>query len=189
MKLSELIAYRNQLSRLSIEDAKGKVYFESDEERQLLAGEVQVDPGIWLWAVQPYFSAEKNIAYYLNDILQKGLTRLYNIETNEYLQIEDVLAEENIDIDFKHTYILIDRLVAKKFEQDELHRIADSIQTAFDETNGDVYLWIEGKELVHFCNRFELDGMRFEVPTPNFFRAIIPMVHVKFAKDMDKYWG
>jgi excinuclease ABC subunit A len=119
-------------------------------------------------------SAEKNIAYYLNDILQKGLTRLYNTATNEYLQIEDVLAAENIEIDFEHTYILIDRLVAKKFEQDELHRIADSIQTAFDETNGDVYLWIEGKELVHFCNRFELDGMRFEEPTPNFFSSNNP---------------
>ena len=44
-----------------VEDSKGKVWFESDAERQLAAGDVQIDNGIWLWRVLPYFSAEKNI--------------------------------------------------------------------------------------------------------------------------------
>ncbi len=119
-------------------------------------------------------SAEKNVAYYLNDLLQKGFTRLYQIQQKEYLQIEDILASENIEIDFKNTFILIDRLVAKAFEQDELHRVSDSVQTAFDETNGDVFIEVDGKKIQHFCNRFELDGMGFEEPTANFFSSNNP---------------
>lgn len=38
----------------------GKVYFVSDAERQSKS-DVPIDPGIWLWSVQPYFSMEKNI--------------------------------------------------------------------------------------------------------------------------------
>lgn len=118
-------------------------------------------------------SAEKNVTYYLTDLLQKGFTRLYNIEEKNYLQIEECI-EQSTQLDFSKIYILIDRLVSKQFEQDELHRISDSIQTAFDETNGDVYLELDAKKMVHFCNRFELDGMRFEEPTPNFFSSNNP---------------
>jgi excinuclease ABC subunit A len=118
-------------------------------------------------------SAEKNVTYYLTDLLQKGFTRLYNIEEKNYLQIEECI-EQSAQLDFSKIYILIDRLVSKQFEQDELHRISDSIQTAFDETNGDVYLELDAKKMVHFCNRFELDGMRFEELTPNFFSSNNP---------------
>ena len=63
--------------------------------------------------------------------------------------------------------------MAKAFEEDEIHRVADSIQTGFDETNGDIFLDIEDR-IEHFCNRFELDGIRFEEPTPNFFSSNNP---------------
>ncbi len=118
-------------------------------------------------------SAEKNVTYYLTDLLQKGFTRLYNIDEKNYLQIEECI-EASTSLDFTKIYILIDRLVSKQFEQDELHRISDSIQTAFDETNGDVYLELDGKKMIHFCNRFELDGIRFEEPSPNFFSSNNP---------------
>lgn len=119
-------------------------------------------------------NAEKNLTFYLEDILQKGYTRLYLPETKEMIQVEDVLSNPKRKIPFKKSYILIDRLVTRDFEQDEWHRIADSIQTAFDETQGDVYLEIDAKKIEHFCNRFELDGLRFEIPTPNFFSSNNP---------------
>ncbi|MBK9301507.1 MAG: excinuclease ABC subunit UvrA [Bacteroidetes bacterium] len=111
----------------------------------------------------------KNLTYYLDDLMHKGFSRLYQSKTKEYISIETLLEEANPVVDMEHTYILIDRLVAKNFDDDELHRVADSVQTAFDETNGDVFLDIEKKTLVHFCNRFEVDGIRFEEPSPNFF--------------------
>jgi excinuclease ABC subunit A len=112
---------------------------------------------------------EKNLTYYLDDLLHKGFTRLYNSKSKETIAIEELLESKKIKIDYKQTYILIDRLITRNFEDDELHRVADSIQTAFDETNGDVFLELNGKTLKHFCSRFEADGIRFEMPTPNFF--------------------
>jgi len=49
-----------------------------------------------------------------------------------------------------------------------MSRLADSVQTAFFEGKGDCYVDYEGKT-AHFCDRFELDEIRFEEPTPNFF--------------------
>lgn len=115
----------------------------------------------------------KNLNYYLDDLLHKGFTRLYHATAKRYIAIEALLSGEE-SIDLQHCYVLVDRLVAKQFEEDELHRVADSIQTAFDETNGDVYLDIEQQEMVHFCNRFEADGIRFEEPSPNFFSSNNP---------------
>lgn len=40
----------------------------------------------------------------------------------------------------KISHILIDRIVVKPFDEDDLHRLADSIGTAFYEGEGDVYL-------------------------------------------------
>jgi excinuclease ABC subunit A len=118
--------------------------------------------------------AEKNVRYYLDDLLQKGFTRIYHRNDKYNLQIEEMLMEEDPSLDMKNMYLLIDRLVMRDFEDDEWHRIADSIQTAFDETLGDVYLEVNGKSLKHFCNRFELDGMRFEEPSPTFFSSNNP---------------
>lgn len=44
-------------------DGKGKVYFESNEERRARCEKYKIDykPGKWLFALQPYFSQEKNI--------------------------------------------------------------------------------------------------------------------------------
>ena len=43
------------------------------------------------------------------------------------------------------------------------------IGTAFYEGEGDVYVEINSDKLIHFNNRFELDGMTFEEPVPNLF--------------------
>lgn len=66
--------------------------------------------------------------------------------------------------------IVIDRL---KVDPDESHdiRLADSVETAFFEGKGSCLIVCPdrpGSEL-EFSNRFELDGMSFEEPSPNFF--------------------
>ncbi|HNB80566.1 MAG TPA: excinuclease ABC subunit UvrA [Chitinophagaceae bacterium] len=118
-------------------------------------------------------SSQKNTRFLLDDLLQKGFTRLYLPETKEYVQIEECLSEPDPIPWSSNSYILIDRLVVRSFEESEWHRITDSIQTAMDETLGDVYLEVDG-HMHHFCNRFELDGIRFEEPSPNFFSGNNP---------------
>jgi len=120
----------------------------------------------------------------LNILMQKGFSRMYirgsskpNDETGEILRIEDALLLEDEALKSKFTthhskltpYILIDRIVIKEMDEDDEHRLSDSVSTAFYEGEGDVYVEIDGKKLVHFNNRFELDEIKFEEPVPNLF--------------------
>ncbi|TKC65029.1 excinuclease ABC subunit UvrA [Pedobacter hiemivivus] len=102
-------------------------------------------------------------------LLQKGFLRVYYKE--KIHKIEDILEDKDFEdfelVDELTVNILIDRIVVHD-DEETLSRIADSVQTAFFEGKGDCYVDHEGK-LTHFCDRFELDGIRFEEPTPNFF--------------------
>ena len=140
------------------------------------------------------FKQHKNrdIKEELNILVQKGFTRLYfrkkdvtaarpkdnGIEAGEIWRIEELLEKKDMPALFKNQlpYILVDRLVVKEFDEDDIHRISDSVGTAFYEGEGDVYLEIQNdakqspfSPLVHFNNRFELDGIIFEEPVPNLF--------------------
>jgi excinuclease ABC subunit A len=103
----------------------------------------------------------------LNILLQKGFSRLYN--GKEVLRIEDLLEEKKISLTNASLYILIDRLVVKAFDDDDKHRIADSVNTAFYEGEGQLYLEINSSGKKHFSNKFEADGIVFEEPVPNLF--------------------
>lgn len=102
-------------------------------------------------------------------LLQKGFLRIFYKE--EVLKIENILEDESF-VDFEladadTVRILIDRIVLNN-EEETLSRIADSVQTAFFEGKGDLYVEQEERS-THFCDRFELDEIRFDEPTPNFF--------------------
>ena len=104
----------------------------------------------------------------LNILMQKGFSRVYAKELQKPLRIEDLLAGDE-QLPKKDNYLLIDRIVTKEFEEDDIHRLGDSIQTAFYESEGECYLELDGDEIKIFNNRFEADGMTFEEPTPNLF--------------------
>lgn len=114
--------------------------------------------------------AKRDVKEELQILMQKGFSRLYAKEkgAGTLLRIEELLDEKKPSLP-KDAYLLVDRLVAKEFEEDDLHRIADSVQTAFYESEGDCLVEVDGGELKHFSNRFELDGMQFEEPVPNLF--------------------
>ncbi|SIO50562.1 excinuclease ABC subunit UvrA [Chitinophaga niabensis] len=110
--------------------------------------------------------ANRKVPEELNILMQKGFSRLYT--NGELVRIEELQEQKNPKI-AASTYVLIDRIVVKDFEEDDKHRIADSIQTAFYEGEGDCHLEVDGKMKQHFSNRFELDGIQFEEPVPNLF--------------------
>ena len=131
----------------------------------------------------------------LNILVQKGFSRAASPNPSAGGALEPQRIEELIELSDKElkskkiTHILVDRIVVKDFDEDDKHRLADSIGTAFYEGEGDVYLEVQhspqstvdspqtssnrSKEvshsLIHFNNRFELDGMQFEEPAPNLF--------------------
>jgi excinuclease ABC subunit A len=106
----------------------------------------------------------------LNILMQKGFSRIYAPAADERpIRIEQVL-DGTVDVGNAKINLLIDRIVVKpKFDEDDLHRLADSIQTAFYESEGECLVEVDGKKIHTFNNRFEADGMLFDEPTPNLF--------------------
>jgi len=101
-------------------------------------------------------------------LLQKGFVRVvYNGVTHKIESLLEDAAVENRTPTAGDLLIVIDR-IAVDGEEDTTNRIADSVQTAFFEGKGDCY--VEANGTIHtFSDRFELDGITFEEPTPNFF--------------------
>lgn len=110
----------------------------------------------------------RSIEEELNILMQKGFTRIYAKDTGKPIRIEDLISGEE-QLPAQHNYLLIDRIVTKEFEEDDIHRLGDSIQTAFYESEGECMLELDGSDVKIFNNRFEADGMSFEEPTPNLF--------------------
>lgn len=106
----------------------------------------------------------------LNVLLQKGFARIRL--DNEIVKVEDFLATLKAKDEAKiaeKVSIVIDRIAWKKEDRDNQIRLADSVQTAFFESEGDCVVYTAEGGAIHFSNRFELDGMMFEEPTPQFF--------------------
>lgn len=84
--------------------------------------------------------------------------------------IKDIAQYSNVEV-----YILIDRFIMptdnSKFANDDITRMQDSVQTAFNEGNGHLKVAVVGAEQTYkdFSNIFEADGMRFEEPTELMF--------------------
>ena len=117
----------------------------------------------------------RDIKEELNILLQKGFARIYY--NSEILSIDELLEADAKHSFFKSAgsnknstvYILIDRLIKKEFDEDDLHRISDSVGTAFYEGEGMMLIEVNGKKEISFSNKFELDGIQFEEPVPNLF--------------------
>jgi len=124
----------------------------------------------------------------LHILVQKGFSRMYI--DGEIIRLEDLLEGKAQSGNKKSKiFVLVDRIVVKEFDEDDIHRLSDSIGTAFYEGEGDVFIEVQkgvGSQegirnltpnselqtetsLLHFNNRFELDGLQFEEPSPNLF--------------------
>ncbi|MBV6645618.1 MAG: excinuclease ABC subunit UvrA [Cyclobacteriaceae bacterium] len=106
---------------------------------------------------------ERTMAQEMKILLSKGYTRLLVDGDTQYIEDVDLKTLEKVDAD-----ILIDRAVVKSDEETQF-RLADSVQTAFFEGEGSCFVEIVGQEKKTFSDLFELDGIRFEEPTVNFF--------------------
>ena len=107
----------------------------------------------------------RKIEQELELLLQKGYTRI--LIDGEVYFVEDLLGEKKVP---KGNYeILIDRATVRKDDEDNQFRIADSVQTALFEGHGDCKITVPDVETRSFSDRFELDGMSFELPSVNFF--------------------
>jgi excinuclease ABC subunit A len=113
----------------------------------------------------------------------------------ERVQVESVETARNMSLTTHNlpVRIVIDR-ITKNDEDETVSRLGDSIQTAFFEGKGDCYVrYREPENDVEnerfFCDRFELDDMRFEEPSPNFFSFNNPYGACKRCEGYGKVIG
>jgi excinuclease ABC subunit A len=110
----------------------------------------------------------------LNLLLSKGFARI--LVNGEVKFIEELIGVEaegakkkkplKVEGDIE---ILIDRASVNPEDEDTTFRISDSVQTSFFEGEGDCIVYAEGRDKLHFSDRFELDDMTFTEPSVNFF--------------------
>lgn len=129
---------------------------------------------IQLYFPFPNAYGDRTLKKQLDLFLQKGFTRIRFKGDNLY--IEEVLDDNPSwlkkkieDFDTSQIFVLVDRFAVSD-DQDNINRIADSVQTAFYEGGGDLLLDFpdSGKE-ISFNNRFELDGITYLEPSHQLF--------------------
>lgn len=97
-------------------------------------------------------------------IRQNGFSRV--LISGRVFRVDTLLEEGNIP-EGEH-YLVVDRLTADTEEEEFQSRLTDSAETAFWEGRGTCVILPDGAEPVEFSNRFELDGMAFEIPSRDF---------------------
>jgi excinuclease ABC subunit A len=123
-------------------------------------------------------------------LLSKGFARiLVNGEVHyieEYIQELSNSKKKKTKDDIE---VLIDRAVVAPDDEDTTFRLADSVQTAFFEGDGECIVYAEGHDPMRFSDRFERDGMKFTEPSINFFSFNNPYGACRTCEGFGKVLG
>ncbi|MGO1243575.1 MAG: excinuclease ABC subunit UvrA [Sphingobacterium sp.] len=111
---------------------------------------------------------ERKLKEELSILMQKGFVRVnYRGKIQKVESIIEDSSIKNSNFKLGDIQIVVDRIVLDG-QEETASRIADSLQTAFFEGKGSCHVDING-EVKYYSDKFELDGITFEEPTPNFF--------------------
>ena len=138
------------------------------------------------------FRADRQIIKQMDLYLAQGFSRVWI--KGKYQRIDEILKAVEGDGVFekelekagvKNIKLLVDRLVVEADKEEQTPRIADSVQTAFYEGNGECEVLFEnitfsnntplplgegeGGGAAFFSNKFEMDGIEFTEPSVHFF--------------------
>jgi excinuclease ABC subunit A len=130
---------------------------------------------VHLYAPLPRTFDDRTLRRELELLQQKGYTRV--MADDSVTQIDDLLdanaphlAKTLAELtDEEEMMVLIDRFVVKAGDKENNKRIADSVGTSFGEGTGEVVVYIDADNWTAWNNRFELDGILFQEPTPQLF--------------------
>ncbi len=112
----------------------------------------------------------RSIDEQLKILMQQGFSRI--LFNDEIIRIDEILPNIRNQAIKKKPSIVIDRLKISKEDNELSTRLADSVQTAFYEGNGECLVENVTNEKTnqqYFSNKFELDGITFEKPSVNLF--------------------
>ena len=137
---------------------------------------------------------DRTLETQLKVLIQKGFTRIQKGKTLEH--IEDILEAKpkwlsklTAKLKKNEILVLIDRFV-NDGEEENQKRIADSVQTAFYEGDGELVLdLLDDNKKVPFNNKFELDGIVFLEPSHQLFNYNNPYGACKTCEGYGKIIG
>jgi len=108
-------------------------------------------------------SKERPLKQQLEILHQEGYQRV--MVKGTVVRIDD-LASVELD---GEVYLVIDRIEVRADDDGQAARVAESVQAAFFEGRGGCRIAVADGPVADFSNRFEVDGIVFEKPNPNFF--------------------
>ena len=116
------------------------------------------------------YSDDRKCTEHLEILLKQGFSR---VEIDDsFVRIDEILEKQDqMSTSCKEINLVIDRLSASD-DEDTLSRLADSVQTAFYEGKGECFVKTYGENGTYtksFSNKFELDGIEFEIPSEHMF--------------------
>ena len=116
--------------------------------------------------VAPVTYTDRTAIQHLTILASQGFARM--IVDGAIERIEDVIEAGTFEE--KTIMLVVDRAVVRKGDQENIHRLQDSIQTAFYEGRGSCLIdFMNGEQPVEFNNLFELDGIAFTEPSIHLF--------------------
>lgn len=142
----------NEVKRHSVEDVIDSIDKREEGTRFLI--------------VAPVRYSDRTAIQHLTILMQQGFVRM--LVNGDVVRIEEVFEEGTFNDDIIH--LVVDRAVVRHGDEDNIHRLQDSIQTAFFEGRGSCYIdYLDGNQPEEFNNLFELDGMAFTEPSIHLF--------------------
>ena len=142
--------------------------------RDVVNALMQLPMGTKVYLIAPIVLGEKSIDDQLAIWQSEGFSRL--LIGGDVVRMGASAASHVCDEQGRllpDCYLLVDRVVADG-ERATANRFADSVQTAFFEGHGDCGLYHDG-QYEWFCERFEMDGIRFIDPSEHLFDFNSPM--------------
>ncbi len=123
-------------------------------------------PGSTVLVLAPlHIPAGRSLAEHLDVLQQQGFARVH--DGREVHRIEELLGQKKA---LKGTFFLVlDRIVVTPGDSETQSRVADSAETAFFEGQGELILLGDDGRQMGFNDKFELDGITFDEPSPNLF--------------------
>ncbi len=117
--------------------------------------------------ISPIDFKDRSISEVSKLLLAQGYSRVIDKNGNIH-KIEDFPKNQD------NYSLVVDRLHLDDLDEETLNRANDSIEVAFFEGRGKLFLHWENGQKDEFSNEFSLDGILFEEPSPAFFTFNTP---------------
>lgn len=159
-----------EVKRHTVDDVVEFILKQDEGKIILILAEIKLNKG-----------KEKDI---LSGYMQQGFVRIKT--RSGILKLEDVVSSD-LDKSDK-IYLVVDRLIARKDDEELRNRAADSVESAFWEGHGICSIDSDGETTV-FSDRFEADDITFELPGKDFLSFNNPLGACKVCEGYGQVIG